>query len=58
MPFLLNFFQLFGWVGLGYFIAKNNLWACITCVMFSITIGLTAAMNDVGKELKRRGNSN
>lgn len=58
MSFLFNIIQLFCWIAVGYQLALDNNWAAFGIGMFSIVIGLVSAMNDVGKELRKHGNSN
>ena len=58
MSFLLSFFQLLCWVAVGYNLALHNTWAQVAFALGAIALGLVSAMNEVGKEVRKRGHSN
>lgn len=58
MSFILNIFQLVCWVFVGYNIALHNNWASVSFGLGAMVLGLLSAMNTVGKELRKHGNSN
>jgi hypothetical protein len=58
MPFILSFFQLLCWVAVGYNLALHNTWAQVSFGLAAVVLGLISAMNEVGKEIRKRGTSN
>lgn len=58
MSFMLSFFQLLCWIAVGYNLALHNTWAQVAFSLGAITLGLASAMNEVGKEMRKRGTSN
>lgn len=56
MTFFYSLLQIIGWIGVGYNIKGNNVWAIFAFVLFSLFMGLVGVMNMVGKEMVN-GNS-
>jgi hypothetical protein len=57
MAFFFSVMQMFGWILVGYNLAKSNMWAMVAVILANIIFGLVQAMNMVGKELREHGNS-
>jgi hypothetical protein len=46
------------WVAVGYNLALHNTWAQVSFGLAAVVLGLISAMNEVGKEIRKRGTSN
>ena len=57
MAFFFSVMQMFGWILVGYNLAKSNMLAMVAVILANIIFGLVQAMNMVGKELREHGNS-
>jgi hypothetical protein len=57
MSFIFSFLQLWAWIGVGYYWHARNGWAQVACIFFAIIMGLASAMDSVGKELRKYGNT-
>lgn len=57
MSFIFSFVQLWAWIGTGYYWHARNGWAQVACVLFALLMGLASAMDIVGKEIRKHGNT-
>jgi hypothetical protein len=57
MVFIFSFMQLWAWIGVGFYWHARNGWAEIACIFFALLMGLASAMNVVGKEIRKNGNT-